>query len=318
MANIFSLFLFLQVSKVGIATSTFLTLDYDPVSASMAGAYTAIANSPLAAFSNPAGIANMKSKYSFYASNMQWVNIGSFPAVGGVINLGNRGNIGIYLSGVYIGNMPETKVTEQGIISTGNMLNYNTILANITYAKYYTDKFTAGFSVKIFREDYGGYTSAKNVALDIGSLYWTGFKSLRIGLVIQNLGPDTKPSGSYQFYHLGQGGSITEDTVEFEGYPLPMMFKMGLAMDVIDRPNYKLTLSVDAIHPNDYYEGVNIGADFNIINKISLRTGYSFNQGEKTFAGGFGVVLGGLGIDYSYTYMNTLPAKHRIGIYYKR
>ncbi len=315
--NLITLLLFTQVSKVGIATSTFLTLDYDPVSASLGGAYVAVAGSPLAGLSNPAGIANLKSKYSFVAGNMSWLEIGEFPAVGFVYNMGNRGNFGIYMTGAYLGGMAETKVVDGAIITTGQELAYKAFLIDFTYAKYYTDKFASGVSVKLFREDYGGYTAANNIAIDVGSYYWTGFKSLRIALVIQNLGPDTRPGGTYNFYHIGQGGNIVVDTVKFSGYPLPMIFRMGVAMEVIERPDYRLTAVLEAIHPNDYYEGISVGFDLNVLNKIEFRTGYSFNQGEKTLGAGFGVKLGALGLNYAYTFMNTLPAKHRVQVYYR-
>ncbi len=315
--NIFVFLLVAQVSKVGVASSTFLSLNYDPVSAAMGGAYTAVAESPLSGLTNPAGISNLKSKYTFCVSSMRWMDIGEFPIVGAVINMRNRGNLGIYLAGSYLGNMPETKVTENGIVYTGKDLSYKTFMMNVTYAKYYTDKFSAGFSIKLFHEDYGGYVGTNNVAIDIGSFYWTGFKSLRIGLVIKNLGPDSKPRGSYNFYTIGQGGSIESHKEQFKGYPLPMSFEMGAAMEVIENLNYKLTLSLEAIHPNDYYEGLSVGADFKLLHLFNLRGGYMYNQGEQKFAAGFGInIRGGLGLDYSYTYMNTLPPKHRIQIYY--
>jgi hypothetical protein len=91
-------------------------------------------------------------------------------------------------------------------------------------------------------------------------------------------------------------------------------------MDVIEMGVTKLTVAVDAIHPNDNYESINIGTELNILDKYFLRGGWKSPFVETntslaaseletreegfTFGAGFDLPLfgsaSGLRFDYAY------------------
>ena len=60
-----------------------------------------------------------------------------------------------------------------------------------------------------------------------------------------------------------------------ESYDLPLFFRVGLSMDLLKgAANSNLILSVDALHPNDDVEYVNMGAEYRFFNMFALRGGY--------------------------------------------
>ena len=78
------------------------------------------------------------------------------------------------------------------------------------------------------------------------------------------------------------------------------------AMEFIseDKDADQLLFSVDATHPRDYPEQINVGAEYTLINLVAIRMGYMFNNDENGFTAGFGIqqTIGGIsaGIDYAY------------------
>ncbi len=77
-----------------------------------------------------------------------------------------------------------------------------------------------------------------------------------------------------------------------DSYPLPLTFRIGLAIDPIDIPDHKFTLALDASHPSDNAEFVNMGAEYTLFNTIALRAGYKsmfLDNTEEGLTLGFGL-----------------------------
>jgi hypothetical protein len=63
-------------------------------------------------------------------------------------------------------------------------------------------------------------------------------------------------------------------------------------MDVIDMENHRFTLALDALHPNDNKESINVGAEYLIFDMIALRGGYKsllLDNAEEGLTLGFGL-----------------------------
>jgi opacity protein-like surface antigen len=74
------------------------------------------------------------------------------------------------------------------------------------------------------------------------------------------------------------------------------MFRVGVSMDVLKGAGHSnLNLSIDALHPNDDVESLNVGAEYVYRNLIALRSGYHclFARDSET-----GLTLG-LGLNIS-------------------
>ena len=108
-----------------------------------------------------------------------------------------------------------------------------------------------------------------------------------------------------------------------EGFQLPLTFKIGIAMNVLDLTsmndsNQSLMLSVDASHPRDFAEQLSFGGEYLFADALALRAGYSFPNDEHGFTAGAGFKQQykdyGLGLDYAYTPFGIFDAVHRFSL----
>ena len=73
---------------------------------------------------------------------------------------------------------------------------------------------------------------------------------------------------------------------------------------------HKFNVAVDALHPSDDYESVNIGGEYIFNNFIFLRGGYKslfLEDSEESFTLGFGIqqqLLGNMAIKVDYAYQD--------------
>jgi hypothetical protein len=71
---------------------------------------------------------------------------------------------------------------------------------------------------------------------------------------------------------------------------------------------HRITLAVDALHPSDDYESVNVGAEYSFDDVVFIRSGYKslfLKDSEESYTFGFGIkqhLVGDVSIiaDYSY------------------
>ena len=157
------------------------------------------------------------------------------------------------------------------------------------------------------------------VAIDIGSLYNTGWNNLTIGMAIKNFGPDLE----YKLDEDGDGlfnedpfdlldndgdGLVDEDRDEFP-FKIPMGFSLGVAMDLYARDNQLLLASVQLDNCVDRQETYNVGMEYKIA-AFKIRSGYQLNYDETSYSTGFGWTIptnfAVFDIDYSYTDMGDL------------
>jgi len=187
------------------------------------------------------------------------------------------------------------------------------------YANALTDKFAIGGNVKyvyqslgsvitsvLSDKQYGRTDYARDVlAFDFGILYRTGFKSLTFGMHVRNFSQEIK--------YLE------------EGFQLPLTFKVGLAMNLLDlyeveAAQHRLLLSVDAVHPRDYPEQINVGAEYLFANLFALRAGYSTPNDEHGFNAGVGLLKDfksyQIGWDYAYTPFGLFGDVHRFSFHF--
>jgi len=183
------------------------------------------------------------------------------------------------------------------------------IAIGLTYARIFTDKFSAGGTLKWMHSGLGDLSVLGEPGLedyyvesfvgDFGTLYDTGFRSLKIGLCIQNMGP--------------------EATFVDEPVPMPATFKFGVSMNLIETPGQTFMVAAEFRHPADTDEKINVGAEYSLRDTYFLRGGYKSNYDEESFTAGGGIrlgigSLGRVGIDYSYSDFGHLGAIHRMGV----
>lgn len=312
------LLLFGQFAKVGSAGAKFLNIGIGTHSMGMAQAFTAVGNDAEAIYWNPAGIAMVTGTSIFVDRVNHWDGIGvnSFAITQA---LGFTGVFGFFYSGLSSGEWEETTAEEQE--GTNIFVEYRAFQTGVSYARFLTDRFAFGINLKLVREDYPDFPrnphDVTGFAMDVGGYYKTGFRDLTIGLSIQHFGADLTPTGRYADY---EDGSIVNPEEEFGSYPLPIVFRGGLAMTVFEMEQLKAQVAVDLIHPSDNLERYAIGGEVSILDILRLRTGYQYGKDDEVGAFNFGVGVaqqtdvGGFELGYSYAFGNYMPAIHRISV----
>ncbi|MBN1755291.1 PorV/PorQ family protein [bacterium] len=276
-------------AKVGTAGAQFLELGVGARSVGMGEAFKAVANDATALFYNPGGVAWLTQKevafsYVKYPADINYGYAGLvYPIPGGAL--------GLSWYGLSTGEMDET--TWEHTEGTGRTFVASDMAVGFTFSRMLTDKFSAGLTLKYIGEFYAD-EQAHGWAFDIGTLYFTDFKTLRLGMNIANFGPDMK---------------FIQDN-----YPLPMVFHFGVAAELLQTAMHKVTFSSGWCHPSDNLEKYTAGLEYWYRGNFALRVGKKLNYDDENFSAGAGVQLPFgkymLKVDYAYTHYNYLSDSH--------
>jgi hypothetical protein len=208
---------------------------------------------------------------------------------------------------------------------TGESFTASDIAASLTFSRKLVSWFSFGSTIKYVRSNIW-HSSASAVAVDLGVLVNTEFFSftgekedgLNIGMSISNYGSRMRFDGIdiYQpidisEYEEGNYGDVPGQFRPSD-WELPLIFRIGVALKPIKNNITQLTVSADALHPNNNSESINVGAalDNTIpgVGTFSLRTGMKalfMDKPEYGYTAGLGFKLFYVGnkfisIDYAY------------------
>lgn len=306
-----------EYQKLAQTGMKFLSVPLDARASAMSGAFTAMQDKSISLLFNPSTMAQMQGRADFALGQVKWIGDINYAFATAAFSpfRGKFGVFGISLLNVDYGMMNNTILAdnEQGFLDLGEF-NPTAYSIGFGYAKALSDRFSAGGQVKYVYQSLGGgvvgfhpdespYTQNFEVdvfAFDFGVLYHTGFKSLSFGISVRNFSQ--------------------EITYIKESFQLPMTFEMGLSMNILDlssfsSENHKLLLAIDASHPRDYGEQLDMGLEYTFLNTVSLRAGYSSPTDEQGFCAGAGLQQSykdfGLHIDYAYTDFGIFKEVHR-------
>ena len=292
-----------QKKKLAQAGFQFLKIGLSARAEAMAGAYAMVGDDADAMFYNPAGLPRIDSKVQVTAHYVPWIADISLTAFGAAFKTG-YGVFAMNFASVDYGTIIGTQVaaTAQGYTEINNV-DVGSYFVGLAYAKQLTNKFTIGGQAKFVSEHLGSSlispvgtpsetveNRAEAVNVAFGTIYYTGLKSLQVGIYIRNFSPETE----YQKV----------------GFQAPLTFNIGVALDLLDlysgeHPNHSMKLALDAVHPRDFSERLNLGAEYWFQNMLALRCGYRFNHDMEGFTTGIGVKqkIGqtGVRIDYCFS-----------------
>ena len=82
---------------------------------------------------------------------------------------------------------PMAETTEFHPDGTGNYFTFQDRFFGVTYGAKMTDRFSFGLTLKYVSEDLAGY-GMDALLVDMGTFYWTGFRSLRFCASLSNFG----------------------------------------------------------------------------------------------------------------------------------
>lgn len=299
-----------DVSKRGTVASPFLSISQGARATSMGSAYVALSNDQTAFYWNPAGLAKLDG-VGLMIDHTNWIADLSYNFIGASYSLGEMGTVGFSITASDYGDMKVTTVDAPE--GTGQLFTVTDIAFSLGYALNLTDNFSIGFNPKIIYQSIWDAT-AIGFAMDLGVLYKTPFEGIILGMSISNLGTKMHMQGTSTLVTydpntttVGNNGKIAAN-LGTDYWSLPLNFRVGLAYSPINEDNHKVTLAVDAIHPSDNYESLNVGAEYVYDDFIAFRGGYKsifLQDSEESFTVGFGlkqILIGNvcLKVDYAY------------------
>ncbi len=313
--------------KVGTAALQFLKLGIDARAVGMGEAYTAVTDDISSVFWNPAGLAPATRNQAFFSHTNWPANIMHEFAAASF-------STGVSTWAVYASvlHMDQMEVTDEDTFGpSGETFTASNIAAGLAYAQQYTDKFSAGASVKYLRENLHEF-SVNSFAFDLGSMYNTRWRNVKIGMTLRNFGPevryriDNESDGLYDedpwdLLDNEGDGLIDEDGPELPS-KIPMSFSLGISGDLYRSHDSHLIASLQLDNVIDRMETWNLGAEYKLSN-LFLRCGYQFNYDTNGFSAGGGWQVPTrftiFNIDYAYTDMGYLAetiikSAHRVSI----
>lgn len=308
-----------QNSNLGSSGAKFLSIPVGARAAGMGGAVIGTADDASAVFWNPAGIARLTGTALHFSSLDLYGQFG-MSAASVVQNLGDAGTIAASYTSL---TMKKTEITtELQPEGTGRFFDAQDIAIGLTYSRALSTEFSAGLTVKYVNQRIWNEV-AEGVAFDFGTQYKVNFQNLVIAMSMSNFGGDIRFDGEdlnitylqnkdYPVSRLAPG------RLQTSGVPLPLIFQVGVAMDLERNELFSIRGEIDATHPNDADERVNVGTEIGFLDRLYLRSGYRFNYDDEgfTLGGGFTAQIGEsiVRFDYAYAQFDLLPNLHRYSV----
>lgn len=308
-----------EFTKVGSAGAQFLKIAVGSRYQGMGEASAAVANDVYAAFWNPAGLADIENGAISF-TNVDYLLDIDLNYVGFAKRFEDVGVFGLSATVLAADEQEITTLEQQD--GTGEYYTATSFAVSLSYARYLNTRFAFGASVKYIGERIHN-ERAEGFAVDMGTLMHLGFRSLRLGMSISNMGPEMKFTGSdliVPYYDEGDDSGLPVSAeLKTTPYDIPLVFRVGLAYDLEITPKSVLTLAAEVKHPNDNVQKGGVGAELAFDRKFFLRGGYKLNYDEEglTVGGGLATTISGntgLSIDYAWQDFGRLRSTQRFSV----
>ncbi|GJM43311.1 MAG: hypothetical protein DHS20C21_01530 [Gemmatimonadota bacterium] len=288
--------------KVGTAGAQFLKIGTGARAVGMGEAFVAVSDDASAIWWNPAGVARITAGGGSHVTlnHSTWEADISHEFFGYAFTY--AGLPGAFAFSSTILQMdPIAERTEYSPEGTGRNFDAGSFNLAGTWSKNLIDRFAFGVTLKYVHEGLAD-ANADGMVVDFGTLYYTDYRTIRIGMAIQSLGPSI---------------SFVDDA-----FPMPTMFKVGTAMDVFQSENHNFLAAFQFDHPADNAERANFGGEYTLKVfepnvSLQMRGGYRFNRDEERATAGFGVrfptgLSSSMRVDYAWSQMDLLSDTHKI------
>ena len=308
-------------SKTGTTIGQFTLIDPGARSAAMGGTGVTSTAEAVASFYNPGALGALE-KSDFQFTYNQWLAGITVSNAIAAVRIGSIGTASIAVTNLTSGDIPVTTVEQP--LGTGEQFNVSDLLVGLGWGMPVTDRFSFGIQVNYVSERIW-HSSVAVLGVNIGTIYKLSPDGLRIGASLINFGTKGRFDGtdlrvSYNEDPTRYGANSTlPATLNTDYYTLPIVFRVGLGYPVVIDGTNTVTLAVDAIHPSDDAESVDVGAEWAFQRIFFLRGGYQslfLKDSEVGWTAGGGVQWDGLGydlrLDYAWASFGRLGGVQRV------
>ena len=313
-----------EVKKTGTSAAAFLEIGVGARAQSMGGAYVAISNDISGSYWNPAGV-SLINTLGASANHSNWLGETSYEYFGIVFPVASNMSFGLSLTSLDYGQKQPVRTIIQPE-GTGEYYSASDIAIAATFGMNVTYGFSFGVTGKYIEQNIW-HESANTFAFDLGIHYKTDLEGLTMGASISNFGGDLKMEGrdlirAYDSDEKNYSNDKLNVTLQTDEFPLPLIFRFGLAYQFLVTENHKFILTSDLIHPSNNVVSLNSGFEYTALKVISLRGGYESifdDMSEKGltlgvgFRNPFSEVLD-FTIDYAYSDFGILGYVQRFSL----
>ncbi len=308
--------------RVGTTAANFLEMGVGGAGNGMGDAYVAASRDLSSVYWNVAGLAYLESNEVQF-SYQPWIADIDVAFIGGGVVVPRLGTLALSVTTMNYGRTGVTTLEMQE--GTGETYQAAEYAASLSYARQLAQWFAFGASFKYVTSNIW-HMNANAVALDLGVLVNTHFLSMTgdrkdgmtIGMSIANYGTRMKYDGMDLLRPIdilpNENGNYKDVEGQFrlQQWELPLILRLGVAVYPIVTSSQKLTLAVDALHPNNNSESINLGAEYSYLipgtGRFMVRAGYRGlymveTQYGLTFGAGVHLMMLGnnlIKIDYAY------------------
>lgn len=263
------------IERLGTAGAQELRIPVGAASVALGGSSVALGGGLENLYWNPASLASTDQSeamvsYMSYLADCD-VNYGAVS-----IPLGSAGMVALSTKVLSIGDI--TVTTEDAPEGTGEILSPNFAVVGLSYGRRMTDRVLFGVTGMFVSERVSDVT-AHGFALDLGVQYDTGWRGLRFGFAMKNIGPNMEFSGgNFEQRLVLPGDDPTAQphvvTLQATSFELPSYLLMGAAYDLSF--SEKTAASVFATFQGNNFstDEYRLGAECRIGRALALRGGF--------------------------------------------
>jgi len=309
-------------SKTGTTIGTFLLIEPNARVAGMGNAGASLDAGIEAFYYNPAAIGRA-SKIEVAVSHAEWIAGIDFNHLAVSYPLGGAGTLVGSVTALGSGDMDVRTVSQP--LGTGERYHVADLAIGLGWGRPITDRFTVGAQASWIQERIWN-SSMSAVVFHLGTLYRVSDGGVELGASLSNLGVggqfdgrDLRVTFDQDPDQNGDNSAIPAEMFT-EGHSVPVLLRFGVGVPVrLDAVN-RLRFAVDALHPSDNSESLNLGAEYGFKQLFAFRAGWQHllkedAEGGLTLGAGLRGDMNnsfGYRFDYAFADIGRLEGTHRL------
>ena len=308
-------------TKTGTTILNFLGIEPSARFTAMGNAATSITDDIQAVYYNPGALGWMGRGAVQFTHGIWFAGI-QYDYAAAALTAGNWGNVSLAVTSLRSGDMPVRTVDQP--LGTGEQFSVRDVAIAAGYGRQISERFAAGVRIQWASETIWN-TGLDLFTASLGTVYRLTDSGLSLGSSLLNVGTRGRFSGRDLAIQYDRDPDQAGDNSQLpasqfaDDFPLPIVFRVGLSYPYQVTPNSRLLFAVDASHPSDNTESLDLGWEWTWRNALSIRGGYqNLSQQDSEFGLTTGVGIrtdtgGGRAfrVDYGWAYHAFLEDVHR-------
>jgi len=296
-------------TKVGTTVGTFLRIEPSARGGALGNAGSALPGGIEAVYYNTGAIGLLDKAAIQYTHNLWYADI-SYNYAAFSLPVSGSGRIFASVTSLSSGDILVRTVEQPE--GAGVDYKVSNTAIGLAYGMRITSRFSAGIQTNIITEKIWN-TSAKAFSLNLGTIYRLSDSGAILAFCLSNLGSRSRYDGSdLDIQYDADPNAYGDNSALPAGqmtdlFSLPGLIRIGLSVPVVVSENSEFLFLAEGLHPNDNSESMNLGAEWKLVQLLSLRVGYQTlfqTDSELGLTFGFGVegVLGDNTYQFNYAW----------------